>query len=150
MKYLITYLLGLTFLDGYFITGIAQDKLVFIEGYDQLRYSVEKINVKAGSTVEITLKTVSKLPKNQMAHNWVLLKTDTNVEEFVNQSLEHKQSEYIDPELTHQIIAYTRMLGGGEQETITFKAPQTPGDYIYVCTFPGHYTSGMKGRLVVN
>lgn len=149
MKYLKFYLVVSTFLSIYIMPGFAQDKSVYIEGYDQLRYSVEEISVNAGATVEITLKTVSTLPKSQMAHNWVLLKKNSNVEKFVNQSVEHKANDYIDPELTDQIIAYTGMLGGGAQESITFTAPQTPGDYIYVCTFPGHYMAGMKGRLIV-
>ena len=33
-------------------------------------------------------------------------------------------------------------------ETVRFMAPKTPGNYPYICTFPGHYTI-MKGVMVV-
>ena len=126
-----------------------QDQSVYIEGDDSYQFSVKQINVSPGELVEITLKTISKLPKNQMAHNWVLLKQDVNAEEFVNQCIQHKANDYIDPELTDRIIAYTDMLGDGERDSITFTAPETKGVYTYVCTFPGHFLLGMKGKLIV-
>jgi azurin len=84
-----------------------------------------------------------------MAHNWVLLKKETDVDAFVNQCNQYEENEYLDPGLNDQIIVHTGMVGGGEQETITFKAPADPGRYTYVCTFPGHYVAGMKGTLIV-
>lgn len=126
-----------------------QTKSVEIEGYDRMRYSKEEITVAPGTSVELTMKTVSDIPKSQMAHNWVLLKKDTDVEAFVNQCVQYKDNGYIAPGLTSKIIAHTGMLGGGEEETISFKAPSEPGSYAYVCTFPGHYMAGMKGTLIV-
>ncbi len=126
-----------------------QEKEVYLEGYDRLRYSIERIVVSPGTRVELTFKTVSSLPKSQMAHNWVLLKGEADVEEFVHSSEQHEKNEYVDPERTGDIIAATGMLGGGEQETITFTAPLEKGEYSYVCTFPAHYAAGMKGILVV-
>jgi len=43
---------------------------------------------------------------------------------------------------------YTRMLGGGESDTITFDAPE-PGTYIFICSFPGHYQL-MMGEFIVS
>ena len=37
----------------------------------------------------------------------------------------------------------------GQEKTITFTAPSTPGEYRFVCTIPGHEQLGMKGTLVV-
>jgi azurin len=127
----------------------AQSKSFHLEGYDYMRYSVEEITVAPGTSVELTLKTVSEIPKSQMAHNWVLLKKETDVESFVNQCTQHEENDYLDPSLTGRILAHTGMLGGGEEETISFKAPTEPGRYVYVCTFPGHYVAGMKGILTV-
>jgi len=126
-----------------------QNRKVYIEGHDRMRYSVEKITVAPGTEVELTLKTVSDLPKSQMAHNWLLLRKEADVDEFVNQSTQHEENGYIDPDQQEQILAHTGMLGGGEQETIEFKAPAEKGKYTYVCTFPSHYIAGMKGILVV-
>jgi azurin len=40
-----------------------------------------------------------------------------------------------DPRVLHSI----RLLNPGESATLEFQAPATPGDYPYVCTFPGHW-----------
>ena len=126
-----------------------QKRSINIEGYDNLRYSVQQITVAPGTEIELILKTVSSLPESQMAHNWVLMKKDAEIQRFVNNSIQHRENGYIDPEMTGMILAATSMLGGGESETITFTAPDARGDYIYVCTFPGHYVAGMKGTLTV-
>lgn len=126
-----------------------QTRSIYLEGYDHMRYSKDKITVSPGTAIELTFKTVSDIPKSQMAHNWVLLKKDTDVEVFVNLSVQSEENEYLAPGLSEKIIAHTAMLGGGEQETISFQAPSEPGRYTYVCTFPGHYIAGMKGTLIV-
>ena len=45
------------------------------------------------------------------------------------------------------VIAATKLLGPGESETISFTAPE-PGDYQFVCSFPGHFAM-MRGIMVV-
>ncbi|HUO64394.1 MAG TPA: plastocyanin/azurin family copper-binding protein [Terriglobales bacterium] len=32
---------------------------------------------------------------------------------------------------------------------MTFEAPMEPGEYTFVCSFPGHFALGMKGQLIV-
>ena len=133
------------------ITGFNKiNKSVYIEGYDRLTYSEEEIIVSPGERMQVTLKTVSKLPANQMAHNWVLLKKGTNASDFINKGLDDKTNEYIDPSTKDQVIVKTSMLSGGEEETLSFEAPEESGKYMYVCTFPGHFQAGMKGWLVVD
>lgn len=127
----------------------AQTKTVYMEGHDNMKFTVEKITAKPGTQIELTLKTVSSQPAAQMAHNFVLLKKDTDVNTFITMGQREKDNEYIHPSMENQIIAATGMLAGGEKETITFTAPQEKGKYEYVCTFPAHYFSGMKGFLVV-
>lgn len=41
----------------------------------------------------------------------------------------------------------TRLLNGGERETITVNLPA--GEYTYLCTVPGHAEAGMVGKLTV-
>ena len=50
--------------------------------------------------------------------------------------------------LLGEVIAHTDVLGPGESESVTFQAPSEPGDYEYVCTFPGHFAM-MRGVLLV-
>ncbi len=41
----------------------------------------------------------------------------------------------------------TKLLNGGESETVTIKAKA--GEYQYYCTVPGHKEAGMVGKLTV-
>ena len=138
------------FLSTLFIPSQAQDaREIYMEGYDNMKFSVETITAKAGETITVTLKTISDLAKVSMAHNFVLLKKDTDVEAFVLESIQHREEGYIAPDLTGQIIAQTGMLGADEKDSVTFTVPEEAGEYVYVCTFPGHYHAGMKGVLTV-
>ena len=120
-----------------------------IEGHDNLRFTVETIKASPGEKLKITLKTVSKMDKSQMAHNWVLLKQGTDGLDFVTKGLQHADNDYIAPSLETKIIAQTAMLEGGETDSIVFSVPEKKGTYEYVCTFRAHYQAGMKGRLIV-
>jgi azurin len=87
------------------------------------------------------------MSKSMMGHNFVLLKKGVVLSKFAQQAIAAKNNDYI-PENTNDVIAHTKMLGGGESDTITFKAP-AKGVYVYVCSFPGHFAL-MKGVLRVN
>ncbi|MDR9457837.1 MAG: azurin [Salegentibacter sp.] len=119
---------------------------ITIEGDDQMRFNMDEIKVKAGQTVRLTLKHVGQMDKNAMGHNWVLLTQGTEISEFGMSAMDAKANDYI-PEGTDQVIAHTKMLGGGESDTIEFEAPEK-GTYDFICSFPGHY-SLMKGKFIV-
>ena len=55
--------------------------------------------------------------------------------------------EEIPADMKDKFIAHTKMLGGGESDTIEFDAP-APGTYTFMCTFPGHYAL-MQGKFIV-
>ena len=52
------------------------------------------------------------------------------------------------PESPEILARSTRLISIGQSELIEFTAPATPGDYPYVCTFPGHWRT-MHGVLKV-
>lgn len=120
---------------------------ITIEANDQMKFNVERIDVRAGQTVRLTLKHVGQLPIESMGHNWVLLKQGTDVTEFATAAINFNENGYIDPSKEDQIIAKTEMIGGGQETTIEFQAPEK-GIYDFICTFPGHYGM-MKGKFVV-
>jgi azurin len=120
-----------------------------IEGHDNLRFTVETIKASPGEKLKITLKTVTNMDKSQMAHNWVLLKQGTDALNLVTKGLQHPENDYIPPSLEGQIIVHTKMLGGGETDSIIFTVPEKKGKYEYICTFRAHYQAGMKGHLIV-
>ena len=47
-----------------------------------------------------------------------------------------------------KIIASSKLLEAGQKETLKLTAPEKPGDYEYVCTYPEHWKV-MFGQLVV-
>ena len=55
---------------------------------------------------------------------------------------------YMPKDMSKVIAHNTKVLGPGESETVDFTAPTTPGEYPYICTFPGHFAT-MRGKLIV-
>ena len=118
-----------------------------ITANDQMKFSEQEINIKAGQVVVLTLKHIGELPVTSMGHNWVLLKPGADMQAFAQDAIQAKENDYIPQERKDDIIAHTKMLGGGELDTITFKAPRK-GTYTFLCSFPGHYMA-MNGKFIV-
>jgi len=130
--------------------AIAQNaKVIEMKGTDQLRFSVEKIEATPGQKITIKLSNDTKFPAAAMSHNFVLLKQSADAKAFDKVSAQHADNGYLAPELEDQIIAHTGMASGGKTVEVSFNAPEKPGDYTYICTFPGHFAAGMKGTLTV-
>lgn len=120
---------------------------ITIEGNDQMKYNLDRIDVKEGQTVRLTLKNVGELPKEAMGHNWILLASGTDKEKFAADAMTAKETDFIPAGYESAIIAHTKLLGPGESETIEFAAP-AKGFYTFMCSFPGHFAF-MKGTLYV-
>lgn len=127
----------------------ADNATIEITGTDNMKFDVTSIEAEAGETITIEFTTKSKIPKEAMAHNVVVLDKDTDVQAFINASAKAKDNAYVAPDFEDQVIAATDLAGGGETVEVTFTVPDEPGDYEYVCSFPGHYAGGMKGILTV-
>jgi azurin len=117
---------------------------------DTMKYNLTQLEVGAGQDVTLTFTNVGTMPKAAMAHNWILLKAGTDATAFTTAAVSHKADDYFPTELADEVIAHTKLLGPKESDTIHFKAPTAPGEYTYLCSFPGHYVSGMHGVLVVH
>lgn len=117
-----------------------------LSGNDLMKFDKSEFTVKAGQKVTLTLRHTGKIDKKIMGHNFVLLKQGTSVPTFSAAAAAAGESEdWIANK--DQIIAHTKMIGGGQSTQVTFDAP-TPGSYDFICSFPGH--SGlMKGTFVV-
>jgi azurin len=120
---------------------------VTITGNDQMKFNKSEIRVKAGQKVRLTLKHVGTMQKNVMGHNWALLTQDADMAAVGQAAAVAEDNDYIPADMTDKFIAHTKMLGGGESDTIEFDAP-APGTYIFMCTFPGHYAL-MQGKFIV-
>ena len=136
--------------------AFAQEKKIEITGNDQMQFNTKAIEVTAGEKVSLTFKHIGVLPKTAMGHNVVILKPvdaakpETAVPAFATKAMTAAKTEYIpeDEASKARIIAHTKLIGGGESDTITFTAPEEAGAYPYICTFPGHFAL-MQGVLTV-
>ncbi len=120
-----------------------------ITANDTMKFNVTAIDAKPGEELKVVLTNIGTQPKEVMGHNWVLLKAGTDVDAFTAAAISAKDSGYIPATLADEVIAHIDILGPRKSGEVDFKAPTIPGDYPFLCTFPAHYQSGMKGVLTV-
>jgi azurin len=124
-------------------------KTIEITADDKMKFSVNAFDVAPGQQVTVTLKNIGTSPKASMGHDFVVLKKNVNMNAFLEAGAMDAAHEYVAPSMEKDIIARTKLLGPGESDTVTFTAPFVPGDYDFICSFPGHATQGMKGIMTV-
>ncbi len=86
-----------------------------------LYFKPNTLTAKPGQTLQITLDN-----RGGLEHNFVLYDADGKTVLF-----------------EHDIIP------PGRKVSVSFKVPEKPGAYQYVCTVPGHKEGGMVGTLTV-
>lgn len=124
---------------------------VEVETYDTIKFSTNEITVNSQVCPEfkVTLKHTGKLPKTTMGHNFVLTKAgafDQVAKEWSAAGAANEWSKANDP----NVIAHTKLLGGGESDTITISTTSLKGEKLrFLCTFPGHWPI-MNGTFIVN
>ncbi|TCS39510.1 azurin [Paucimonas lemoignei] len=123
---------------------------VEIEGNDAMQFNKKSIDVpQSCKKFTVTLKHTGKLPKASMGHNWVATKT-ADMQGVVNDgTTAGLDKDYVKPG-DNRVIAHTKVVGGGESDSVSFDASKLKpdGDYTFFCSFPGHSTV-MKGKLTV-
>ena len=125
-------------------------RTIEITGGDDMKFSLTQITAKPGEQLRVVLKSAGKMPKVAMAHNFVLLKAGVDAAAFNTAAMNARATDFIPPDQKGQVLAATPgLVGPDETVEVTFKAPAKPGDYTFVCSFPGHFAAGMKGILTV-
>jgi azurin len=124
-------------------------RTIEITGSDTMKYSVTEITAKPGEKLHVVLKALGSMPKIAMAHNFVLLKAGVKPQDVANAAFNARATDFIPEDMKDKIIAHTSLVGGGETSDVSFTAPTKPGKYEYLCTFPGHFSQGMRGTLTV-
>lgn len=119
--------------------------IVHLTADDQMRYNAARIEVKAGEKVKVELKHVGTMPKAAMGHNFTLLVSGSDPMAFAQSAVTAVANDYMPSDMS-KVVAHTKLLGGGESDTIEFDLPG-PGTYPFLCTFPGHVAL-MRGELV--
>lgn len=113
-----------------------------------MRYQETEFTVPADAEVTIVFDNTATSPS--MQHNVVVLNTEPSDEVFQRIGQEGAKAgsteQYVpdDP----AILAATDIAKPGETVEVTFTTPSEPGDYGYVCTYPGHWAT-MQGTMHV-
>jgi DNA-binding transcriptional ArsR family regulator len=114
---------------------------------EQLMYDLRWFVVEAGKPVQIALVNSDTMPHN------IVVGQPGSVQEIgaagaaVAPTSDPSAKAYV-PE-SPLVLASTRLLNGGETERLNFTAPEKPGEYVYLCTFPGHWIRMYGVMLVV-
>lgn len=129
----------------------APPKAVAVNADDKMKFDLTAFEVAPGQKVTVTFKNVGTTPKFSMGHNFVLLDRAVNVgnvQTFLDKASTEAAHDYVPPG-AKEVLAHSKLLGPGETDTVTFNAPFVPGEYLYLCSFPGHYSQGTKGFMTV-
>ena len=111
----------------------------------QMKYDENEIIVRPAEKVKIVFENGDDLP-----HNLVFCQPGTDTMTMAMKQME-KPEEAIKRNWLpddKSIWLHSKMLNPHEKEELIFIAPEKPGDYPYVCTFPGHALT-MNGQLKV-
>ncbi|MEO7189701.1 MAG: PVC-type heme-binding CxxCH protein [Vicinamibacterales bacterium] len=124
--------------------GTARLQLSVVMG--QMKFNQAMLTAKAGQRVELTFSNTDDLQ-----HNLVIFKRGTiaayEKELFGSLNDAFAQGRGFVPDSPNIFIA-SRLLNAGESTVLAFTAPTEPGEYPFVCSFPGHWLM-MRGILRV-
>ena len=117
---------------------------------DAMKFDPKEIQVKSScKQYKITLKHEGKMPKSAMGHNVVLSKAADKDGILADGQTAGEANNYVKAG-DERVIAHTKLLSGGEQDSVTFDVSKlAKGEaYEYYCSFPGHYAT-MNGKLTL-
>ncbi|HLO80437.1 MAG TPA: PVC-type heme-binding CxxCH protein [Chitinophagaceae bacterium] len=128
------------------VTGKVDKVIVLRVVKDVMKYDKQLITAKAGTTIQIQFEN-----PDLMQHNLLLIKPGTldkvgAAADKLAQDPNGVKMNYV-PKMP-EILKASPLLNPGGKYTLTIKLPDQPGDYPYLCTFPGHWRI-MNGILRV-
>jgi azurin len=114
---------------------------------EQMAYDLRYFVVQAGKPVQVVLDNPDAMP-----HNFVVTAPGALQEVGVAGGSMQPPS---DPKVkafipdSPKVLHASHLVPPGKSETISFEAPTEPGEYPYVCTYPGHWVRMYGVMLVV-
>ena len=119
--------------------GIAGDakmakRTIKIEMLDTMRFKPDRIKVKRGETLRLLVSNTG-----QVMHEYVL-GTKAYIDEHAELMKKFPEMEHDEPHMAH--------VGPGKKGEIVWTFNQV-GEFYFACLLPGHYESGMVGKVVV-
>jgi uncharacterized cupredoxin-like copper-binding protein len=121
------------------------DQVIALGTKPGLKFDINRLQVKAGSKIKLVFNN-----NDDMTHNFVLVLPGTALEVgdlAFNMGLKGPERNYVPR--TAKVLYHTRLLQPNASEAIYFIAPEKPGTYTYICSYPGH-AMVMQGTMVVS
>jgi uncharacterized cupredoxin-like copper-binding protein len=109
-------------------------RTINVDMSDQMRFTPDALAVKQGETIRFRVRN-----SGQAMHEMVL-GTMEDLKEHAELMRKNPGMEHGDPYMTH--------VAPGKTETMVWQFSK-PGDFLYGCLVPGHFESGMIGRVRV-
>ncbi|TDU80817.1 putative membrane-bound dehydrogenase-like protein [Prosthecobacter fusiformis] len=131
------------------LSAVSVDVFIVHTVHEQLRYDTTKLTVKAGKSFEVIFENDDVMP-----HNFVIVPPGKHMDignaamTMTPDKVDKQGRAYLPAKFEKEIIAATKLLEPGQKEQLKVRAPNQPGDYEFVCTFPGHALI-MWGTLTV-
>ena len=107
-------------------------------------YTQSTINVSTGSKVRIMFINSAR----SKVHNWVMGKESILMDDLAQSGQDSGSREFLPDDSL--IYAATPLVAPNDRVIIEFDAPQASGEYVFLCTVPGHSESGMHGTVIVS
>ena len=114
---------------------------------EQMMFDLKWFAVEAGKPVQIVLRNPDAMSHNLLITKPGALKEVGMAASTMTLSTDPSAKPYV-PD-TPLVLHATRLLQWGETERLSFPAPKEPGEYPFVCTFPGHWVRMYGVMLVV-
>ncbi|MDN5199949.1 ThuA domain-containing protein [Fulvivirgaceae bacterium BMA10] len=106
---------------------------------EKMKFDLKEFSVIAGQPVKIIFTNPDAMPHN------VLILNPGKAEEIGVAAGAMKEGFV--PE-SKEVLAASRLISEGEIDVIKFMAPETPDDYDFICSYPGHWAL-MRGIMKV-
>lgn len=113
---------------------------------NQMKYDLKTFEVQAGKPVEIIFENPDFMQHNLVITRPGALETVGRAADKLASDPKGAEKSYV-PEMP-EVLFSTKLVNPQQTVTLSFVAPDKPGDYPFVCTFPGHW-SIMNGIMKV-
>ena len=114
---------------------------------EQMLFDVRWFAVEAGKPVQVVLTNADAMPHNIVFGQPGSAAQIGTAAASMPPPSDPKALAYVPA--SPLVLTATRLVQQGESERLEFTAPTTPGEYNFVCTFPGHWVRMYGVMLVV-
>lgn len=122
------------------------ERAVVVDAIGGLQYAQKEILAKPGEAIALKLRNTDVMPHNLVIVKPGAAKTVGDASFKMLNDPEAGKKHYV-PDLP-EVLHHIPVINSGTEHVLHFRVPTEPGEYPYICTFPGHWMA-MNGILKV-